>query len=118
MEWIFYWAEVLHGAKLFFCIGGGIMIIFMGIYNLIESDSCYRSKDANYISRWWFAFCAFILFLGVFMPSKKTVYTMAGVHIIEKVADNEEVKSATENTLDIINLYLEKTKKELENNNE
>lgn len=117
MEWIFYWAEVLNGAKLFFCIGSAIAIVFMSIYNIVEADSCYGSEP-NYCPKWFFALFIFMFLIGIFIPSKKTVYTMTGVHIIETVADNEEVKSATENTLDIINLYLEKTKKELENNNE
>lgn len=117
MEWIFYWAEVLNGVKLFFCIGSAIAIIFMSVYNIVEADNCYDSEP-NYCPKWFFALFIFAFLIGIFIPSEKTVYTMTGVHIIETVADNEEVKSATENTLDIINLYLEKTKKELENNNE
>lgn len=114
MEWFFYWAEVLGGLKVATLVITGAFLLCAGIYNFVVMDE----YDPNLISSKWFIITIICLVIGLFLPSKKTVFIMGGIEIVEQVANNEEVKNISDRTLDIINLYLEKTKKELENNNE
>lgn len=114
MEWIFYWAEVLGGLKISLIALSSVFCVIAGLYNIAMRDG----YDPNLIPLKWFVIAIISLVIGLFLPCKKTVYIMGGIEIVEHVAANEEVKNISESTLDIINLYLEKTKKELENNNE
>lgn len=114
MEWIFYWAEVLGGLRIAILVIASAFILVAGIYNFVIMDE----YDPVLVSPKWFIIATISLLIGIFLPNKRTVYIMGGIEIIEQVSENEDVKNISSNTLDIINLYLEKTKKELENNNE
>ena len=105
--WFFYWAEILNTLKIILLSVGGVGFVFMGIWNLVSlGDDRIKPK--------WLIACVVAMVIGAFLPSKKTVYIMAGVDVVEEVVNNEEVQNITNNTLEAINLYLEKTKSELE----
>lgn len=105
--WFFYWAEILNTLKIILLSVGGVGFVFMGFWNLVSwGDDRIKPK--------WIIACVVAIVIGAFFPSKKTVYIMAGIDFVEEVVNNEEVQNISNNTLEVINLYLEKTKSELE----
>ena len=112
MAWYIYLMYLIETLKNLFCVIGGISIaglLIWGLFCLLE--------DAPLPKKWMFIVSSCILFIGVILPSKSILYTMVGVELAEKVVTSEPVKDITDDTLDIITLYLEKVKTELENEN-
>lgn len=58
-------------------------------------------------------FCVTCVLIFTFIPSKKSMYLMAGAHIIEQI-DNDKLKQLPEKTADVLNKTLDKLNKELE----
>ena len=112
MAWYIYLMYLIETLKNLFCVIGGISIaglLIWGLFCLLE--------DAPLPKKWMFIVSSCILFIGVILPSKSILYTMVGVELAEKVVTSEPVKDIADDTLDIITLYLEKVKTELENEN-
>lgn len=112
MAWYIYLMYLIETLKNLFCVIGGISIaglLMWGLFGIIERVPLPK--------KWMFIVSSCILFIGVILPSKSVLYTMVGVELAEKVVTFEPVKDITDDTLDIITLYLEKVKTELENEN-
>ena len=112
MAWYIYLMYLIETLKNLFCVIGGISIA-----GLLMWGFCCFLEDAPLPKKWMFIVSSCILFIGVILPSKPILYTMVGVELAEKVVTSEPVKDIADDTLDIITLYLEKVKTELENEN-
>lgn len=112
MAWLFYLIYLLDAMKVFFCVLGGVGTLVMFIWGLMALI------DEETPPKLWMPIVSlFILFIGIILPPKTTMYTMMGIELTEKVITSEPAKNITNNTLDIVTLYLEKVKKELEDEN-
>lgn len=112
MAWYIYLMYLIETLKNLFCVIGGISIaglLMWGLFGIIE--------EVLLPKKWMFIVSSCILFIGVILPSKSVLYTMVGVELAEKVVTSEPIKDIADDTLDIITLYLEKVKTELENEN-
>ena len=112
MAWYIYLIYLVETLKGLFCVIGGISIIGLTIWGLLGIIA-----DGLLPKKWMCIVSSCILFIGIILPSKAILYTMVGVELAEKVITSEPVKNITDDTLDIITLYLEKVKTELENEN-
>ena len=102
----------MDAMKIFFCVLGGIGVTATFIWYLMV-----LIENANPPKLWIPIISVFTLFIGIILPPKTTMYAMMGIELTEKLVTSEPAKNITDNTLDIVTLYLEKVKKELENEN-
>lgn len=112
MAWLFYLIYVVDAMAVFFCVLGGIGTFGTFIWYLMV-----LIEGADPPKLWIPIVSLFILFIGIILPPKTTMYAMMGIELTEKVVTSEPAKNITDNTLDIVTLYLEKVKKELEDEN-
>lgn len=112
MAWLFYLIYLMDAMKIFFCVLGGIGAAAIFIWYLMV-----LIEGADPPKLWIPIVSLFILFIGIILPPKTTMYAMMGIELTEKIVTSEPAKNITDNTLDIVTLYLEKVKKELENEN-
>lgn len=112
MAWYIYLIYLVETLKNLFCVIGGISIVVLSIWGLLGTMT-----DGPLPKKWMYIVSSCILFIGIILPSKSTLYTMVGIELAEKVVASEPVKDIADDTLDIITLYLEKVKTELENEN-
>lgn len=112
MAWYIYLIYLVETLKNLFCTIGGISIIGLTIWGLLGFMT-----DGPLPKKWMCIVSSCILFIGIILPSKSTLYTMVGIELAEKVVTSEPVQNIADDTLDIITLYLEKVKTELENEN-
>jgi hypothetical protein len=112
MAWLFYLIYLMDAMKIFFCVLGGIGVTAIFIWYLMV-----LIEGADPPKLWIPIVSLFTLFIGIILPPKTTMYAMMGIELTEKIVTSEPAKNITNNTLDIVTLYLEKVKKELENEN-
>lgn len=112
MAWYIYLIYLVETLKGLFCVIGGISIVGLFIWGLLGIMT-----DGPLPKKWMCIVSSCTLFIGIILPSKSILYTMIGVELAEKVVTSEPVKDIADDTLDVITLYLEKVKTELENEN-
>ena len=112
MAWLFYLIYLIDAMKIFFCVLGGVGTLATFIWGLMA-----LIEGATPPKLWMPIVSVFILFIGIILPPKTTMYAMIGIELTEKVITSEPAKNITDGTLDIVTLYLEKVKKELEDEN-
>jgi hypothetical protein len=112
MAWLFYLIYLMDAIKIFFCVLGAIGVTAIFIWYLMV-----LIEGADPPKLWIPIVSLFTLFIGIILPPKTTMYAMMGIELTEKIVTSEPAKNITDNTLDIVTLYLEKVKKELENEN-
>lgn len=83
------------------------------IFILIVKGVCIAEGENIRILRYLFLTVPIAL-IGGAIPDKETAYAMAAAYGVQQVAQNERVQNLAGNGLDVLEAYLEKTKKELE----
>ena len=112
MAWLFYLIYLIDAMKIFFCVLGGTGTAAIFIWYLMV-----LIEDADPPKLWIPIISLFTLFIGIILPPRTTMYAMMGIELTEKIVTSEPAKNITDNTLDIVTLYLEKVKKELKDEN-
>lgn len=124
METFFYWAEVLETLRIIsiiFCtiaviLGSVLYGCFLGDhYRYDGTENVTLSKFEKKVIRICFTTFFVTLPLGIFLPSKATMYKMKGVGIIQEIMNNANAEKIPEKTFQLIDKYLSK---ELEKYNE
>ena len=119
METFFYWVEICEDLKILFLLvtiiaGTSLLAIFVSL--LAE----YADYDEISKKSWQIKIYKTVIVIllisslgAIFIPSKKTLYLMKGVGLVEEIMQDEKVKQLPDKTIDYLNALLDK---ELEKN--
>ena len=107
--WAIDTLPVLGGSILY--VGGTSTVFLL----FIKGVSLTKGVDVPLLR--WFFLSIPMLCLGAVIPDKETAYTMAAVYGVQSVVQDECVQKVAGQGIDVLEEYLEKTKKELEKEN-
>ena len=109
------WAFVIWAIGTLPAIGKGFAIIGSvgSIFILIIKGICASEGIEIKLHKWLFLTIPVAL-IGAVIPDKETAYAMAAGYGVQSVVENERVQKIAGQGVDVLEQYLEKTKKELE----
>ncbi len=90
-----------------------ISAITLSVERNTEEEEIKLTKINNKARNAAIAFCL-IWFMFLIVPDKETAYAMAAGYGVQSVAQNERVQKIAGQGVDVLETFLEKTKKELE----
>lgn len=111
MEWIFYLADICGNLGKFFIITGVVFLVLFCICSfvgLVEEDAkdCYN--EINFYPQKWIIPALLAILLGILIPSRQTVYTVGGVHVLENIVNNyEQIKQLPDKSIKALNTWLD-----------
>lgn len=112
--WYIYLIETLSAISIAASILLLIAITFLGIIFICQAAGDFENHiGITKTFKYGIIFCLICAFIFVFIPSKKSMYLMAGAHIIEQI-DNNKLQQLPEKTVDVLNNALDKLNTELE----
>lgn len=99
---------------MFIALAGICIIkISQAVDNQTEEDIVRGNKLISFC-KWIFFPCFIAWFIFLLAPDKETAYAMAAAYGVQSVAENERVQKIAGQGIDVLESYLEKTKKELD----
>lgn len=111
-------ASVMCFTLFWFILCPGVAYIIMNI--ILATDDRLSEKDEKNLKH-FIKLCrnvslisGFFWLLFLITPNKETAYAMAGGYGVQSVVENERVQKIAGQGVDVLEQYLEKTKKELE----
>lgn len=93
--------------------------LIMSISLAVDSNSEKTEKNLKHfikVCRRTGIFAAVVWFVFLITPDKETAYAMAAAYGVQSVVQDERVQKIAGQGVDVLEAYLEKTKKELEKN--
>lgn len=127
LSWLIYLAEVLPSVAslvsfisylLFFSFG--VIIAIKALYKLGKTDSLHKNHfpdeyeegmKINVLEGWQWVFVPIALSLvSVLIPSKETIYLIAGSEVGEVVVNSPEAKEIVDDIREVIKAQLEQLK--------
>ena len=99
-------------------LGGGMAFVggLSTVLLLSIKGAVYAEGGDLPLLRWLFLSIP-LLCLGAVIPDKETAYAMAAAYGVQSVVQDERVQKVAGQGIDILEAYLEKTKKEFEKEN-
>lgn len=99
---------------MFIALAGICIIkISLAVDSQTEEDIVRGNKLISFC-KWIFFPCFIVWFIFLLTPDKETAYAMAAAYGVQSVAENERVQKIAGQGIDVLESYLEKTKKELD----
>lgn len=107
METYFYFAELCDTFSNLFLILGSVAFIINIILVLIQFDDCDEEQRKRLVKNFkkTLIISSIVIFLGILIPSKKTMYLMKGFGVIEEA--QKDTTSITHKTILLLNKYLD-----------
>ena len=114
METFFYWVDICEHLKILFFVATIIAVISLfAIFISLLTE--YEDYDEIPKKSWQIKIYKPIIvillissFGAIFIPSKKTLYLMKGVGLVEEIMQDEKVKQLPDKTIDYLNALLDK----------
>ena len=118
--WFFYFADVCENVGFWGMLVTGILFLAVGIMSLIyvcDGDAHRILSQRGFKPGKLLWGLGLIMFLFTFIPSKKTVYLMAGTQVVENFLDNsEEICKLPNNTAKLLNNCIDELNAMLDEN--
>lgn len=107
MMWFFYFADVCENIGFWGMLISGLLLLAVAIMALIyycDNDAQYAFDERGFKPVKVLCMLSLSMLLFTFVPSKKTVYLMAGTQVVENFLDNsEEICKLPNNTAKLLN---------------
>ena len=107
MMWFFYFADICENIGFWGMLISGLLLLAVGIMALIyycDGDAQHVFDKRGFKPVKVMCMLSLSMLLFSFVPSKKTVYLMAGTQVVENFLDNsEEICRLPNNTAKLLN---------------
>ncbi len=115
LEIFIYLAELCGTVKNIFPV---VFFILLGIFCFFRFIAFVEHSEKKFPlgTKTMIAIFSFLCLVGLFTPSEKTMYMMAGIHVGKEIAKNERVNKLTEQVYDLIEFKINEYTKEKNNN--
>ena len=120
MMWFFYFADICENIGFWGMLISGLLLLAVGIMTLIyycDTDAQHAFDKRGFKPGKVMFILSLSMLLFSFVPSKKTVYLMAGTHVVENFLDNsEEICKLPNNTAKLLNNCIDELNAMLDEN--
>lgn len=96
-----------------------LVVVWIIGFPLVWFDERFKDQRKTFVTgtKTYLKWAVPIIIICSLVPSKEVSYTMIAAYTAQSIGENEKVQSIAGQSLEVISEFLEKTKKELEEEN-